>query len=69
MKRINISRFLPLLLVTGILMSVSSCFVSFPAHFPAEQQKKSTVKTKKPHPHGAPPGQTKKGKGHPGKHH
>jgi len=69
MKRINFSRFLPILLVTGILLGVSSCFLSYPVHQPTTQQKTTPVKKKKAHPHGQPPGQSKKGKGHPGKRH
>lgn len=56
-------------IIAGLTLSLSSCVVlrSEPS------QKKSApviiVKHKKPHPHGGPPGQTKKGKGHPGKKH
>lgn len=57
-----------LLLVAGITLSLSACVIVRGE----PTQKKSTtilVKHKKPHPHGGPPGQTKKGKGHPGKRH
>lgn len=58
-----------LALITGLTLSLSSCVVLRGE----PMQKKSTsvivVKHKKPHPHGGPPGQTKKSKGHPGKKH
>ena len=65
MKRYNLKGLMSLLLVAVILIGVSSCYVSHPVH----QQKTVVVKQKKAHPHGGPPGQTKKAKGHPGKHH
>lgn len=65
----QIKKIASLILIAGVTLSLSSCVVvrSGPT------QKKSTVilfkKHKKRHPHGGPPGQTKKGKGHPGKRH
>lgn len=60
-----------LLLVTGLTLSLSSCFITSTST-PTQQKKSTTIepsKHKKPHPHGGPPGQTKKSKGHPGKKH
>jgi hypothetical protein len=67
MKKTNnlLNRFLHVLLITGLFLGASSCYVE-------SQSTKKTVEVKKSHPahpHGGPPGQTKKGKGHPGKHH
>ncbi len=58
-----------LAIIAGLTINLSSCLVlrSEPS------QKRSApviiVKHKKPHPHGGPPGQTKKSSGHPGKKH
>jgi hypothetical protein len=55
-------------IIVGFTIGLSSCVV-----VKGEHQKRSTPviiwKHKKPHPHGGPPGQTKKKKGHPGKRH
>lgn len=58
-----------LILIAGFTLSLSSCVV---VRGEPTQKKSSLIlfkKGKKPHPHGGPPGQTKKGKGHPGKRH
>lgn len=61
----NKFRFLPYaVLSAGLLLSSVSC-APVHVHAPPGQVKKST----KTHPHGGPPGQTKKGPGHPGKKH
>jgi hypothetical protein len=56
-------------IIAGLTLSMSSCVV---VRGEPTQRKSTPVlifKHKKPHPHGGPPGQTKKGKGHPGKGH
>lgn len=53
-----------LLLLTGIIFSATSCAVTA-----QPSQRSTTVQKKKAHPHGGPPGQTKKPAGHPGKRH
>jgi hypothetical protein len=65
MKALIKQGFLLCLLAAGITAGASSCVVT--AH-PHHHHKHTTVK-KKPHPHGGPPGQTKKGHGHHGKRH
>lgn len=54
-----------ILLLACFMLGVTSCVTT---HVPPGQVKKTTV-VKKSHPHGGPPGQTKKGPGHPGKKH
>ncbi|MEX2485884.1 MAG: hypothetical protein WED10_15035 [Brumimicrobium sp.] len=56
-----------ILVVSGLFLSVTSCTT---VHFKSKSEsKKSTNAKKKRHPHGGPPGQTKKSKKHPGKRH
>lgn len=67
-------RLTPLALVIGLLLGASSCYVEQHAHHPPKPhpaaKKPAPAKKSHPaHPHGGPPGQTKKGKGHPGKRH
>ncbi len=60
-----------LILVGGLTLGLSSCFIS-KTSAPVPQKKSTAAphaKHKKPHPHGGPPGQTKKAHGHPGKKH
>lgn len=52
------------LLFAGMILPTVSCEVT---HRTAVRT--TTVKKKKAHPHGGPPGQTKKKAGHPGKVH
>ncbi len=68
---LQIKKLSAFVLIAGLTLSLSSCFIIRP-NGPHPQKKSSTVshsKQKKAHPHGGPPGQTKKGKGHPGKRH
>jgi len=53
-----------LLLPATLTFGTVSCMTVQPA-----QKKTVVVKEKKAHPHGGPPGQTKKAPGHPGKVH
>lgn len=66
---IQIKKLSSILLIAGLMLSLSSCF--FTRTTSSTPQKSSIFKTKskkkKAHPHGGPPGQTKKGKGYPGK--
>jgi len=56
-----------LALITGLTLSLSSCVIT--RGEPSQKRSSSVIifKHKKPHPHGGPPGQIKKSKGHPGK--
>lgn len=68
---LQIKKLSTLVLIAGLTLSLSSCLITKSSSpFP---QKKSTTTTsskqKKAHPHGGPPGQTKKANGHPGKKH
>lgn len=70
---IQIKKISSLVLIAGITLSLTSCIITRSSS-PTQQKKSTTTTTiqkkhKKPHPHGGPPGQTKKGKGHPGKKH
>lgn len=63
-------RFSQLMLVAALLLGTSSCYVEPHHHHPKPAVKSAPAKKSHPaHPHGGPPGQTKKAKGHPGKHH
>lgn len=67
--KFQIKKFGFLLLFAGITLSLSACFV---VRGEPSQKKSTTIllkNNKKPHPHGGPPGQTKKSNGHPGKKH
>lgn len=68
---LQIKKLSAFVLIAGLTLSLSSCFIIRPDG--SRPQKKSATtsqpKQKKAHPHGGPPGQTKKAKGHPGKRH
>lgn len=69
---LQIKKLSTLVLIAGLTLSLSSCFIT-KSSSPFPQKKSTTTTTtskqKKAHPHGGPPGQTKKAKGHPGKKH
>jgi len=58
-----------LAVITGLTLSLSSCVITRGEPSQKRSSSGTTLKHKKPHPHGGPPGQMKKGKGHPGKKH
>jgi hypothetical protein len=58
---------LVMVLLAGMTIGATSCVMTSHPH-PAKT-KTVVVQKKKAHPHGGPPGQTKKPHGHPGKKH
>lgn len=56
------------LLFAGVA-SMSACAVIAPQPTKTTTKSTTVTKKKKAHPHGGPPGQTKKSAGHPGKRH
>ncbi len=58
-------------LLLASLASTTACgvYLPQPKKKTTTTTKSTTVKKKKAHPHGGPPGQTKKSAGHPGKRH
>lgn len=67
---LQIKKLSAFVLIAGLTLSLSSCFIVRPnGPHPHKRSTTSHSKQKKAHPHGGPPGQTKKGKRHLGKRH